>query len=98
MHHEDQDFSSNRTEQKHLRRELRNEGTPAEATLWFHLKERKIEGMRWRRQFSVGPYILDFYCPQLRLCIELDGAPHYTLEGSEHDNHRDEWLAIKATL
>ena len=92
MHHEDQHFSSNRTEQKHLRRELRNKGTSAEAMLWYHLKERKIEGMRWRRQFSVGPYFLDFYCPQLRLCIELDGAPHYTLEGSEHDEHRDEWL------
>ena len=92
MHHEDQHFSSNRTEQKHLRKELRNEGTSAEAVLWFNLKERKIEGMRWRRQFSVGPYILDFYCPQLRLCIELDGAHHYTLEGSEHDYLRDVWL------
>ena len=92
MHHEDQHFSSNRTEQKHLRKELRNEGTSAEAVLWFNLKGRKIEGMRWRRQFSVGPYILDFYCPQLRLCIELDGAHHYTLEGSEHDYLRDEWL------
>ena len=92
MHHENQHFSSNRTEQKHLRRELRNEGTSAEAMLWFHLKERKIEGTRWRRQFSIGPYILDFYCPQLHLCIELDGAPHYTLEGSEHDYRRDEWL------
>ena len=92
MHHENQHFSSNRTEQKYLRRELRNEGTSAEAMLWFHLKERKIEGMRWRRQFSIGPYILDFYCPQLNLCIELDGAPHFTIEGSEHDYNRDEWL------
>ena len=92
MHHENQHFSSNRTEQKHLRRELRNEGTSAEAMLWFHLKERKIEGTRWRRQFSIGPYILDFYCPQLHLCIELDGAPHFTIEGSEHDYNRDEWL------
>ena len=92
MDHEDSHFSSNRTEQKSLRRELRNGGTSAEAVLWLCLKERKIEGMRWRRQFSVGPYILDFYCPQLRLCIELDGAPHYTLEGSEHDYHREVWL------
>ena len=92
MHHENQHFSSNRTEQKNLRRDLRNQGTSAEAVLWFNLKERKIEGMRWRRQFSIGPYILDFYCPQLHLCIELDGAPHFTIEGSEHDYNRDEWL------
>ena len=92
MHHEDNHFSSNRTEHKHLRRELRNEGTSAEAVLWFCLKERKIEGMRWRRQFGVGPYILDFYCPKLHLCIELDGEPHNTLEGSEYDFQREKWL------
>ena len=55
-------------------------------------KRAQIEGTRWRRQFSIGPYILDFYCPQLHLCIELDGAPHFTIEGSEHDYNRDEWL------
>ena len=92
MPHEDQHFTSNRTVQKNLRRELRNDGTSAEAVLWFFLKERKIEGMRWRRQFGVGPYILDFYCPYLHLCIELDGAPHNTIEGSEYDLRREEWL------
>lgn len=48
--------------------------------------------MRWRRQFGVGPYILDFYCPQLHLCIELDGAQHYTIQGEENDLQREEWL------
>ena len=75
-----------------LRRELRNEGTSAEATLWLSLKGKQIEGMRWRRQFGVGPYVLDFYCPQLCLCIELDGAHHYTIEGGENDLQREEWL------
>ena len=74
------------------RQELRTKGTSAEAALWLSLKGRQIEGMRWRRQFSVGPFILDFYCPQLRLCIELDGAQHYTLQGSENDLQREEWL------
>ena len=92
MHHEDNLFFSNRTEQKSLRRELRCDGTSAEAVLWLCLKERKIEGMRWRRQFGVGAYILDFYCPQLRLCIELDGEPHNTLEGSKYDYQREQWL------
>ena len=75
-----------------MRKELRNEGTSAEATLWLSLKGKQIEGVRWRRQFGVGPYILDFYCPQLRLCIELDGAQHNTMQGSENDLRREEWL------
>ena len=83
---------NNFKEQTILRKELRNEGTAAEATLWLSLKGRQVEGMRWRRQFGVGPYILDFYCPQLHLCIELDGAPHYTIQGGENDLQREEWL------
>ena len=74
------------------RKELRNRGTSAEAVLWLSLKGRQIEGMRWRRQFGVGPYILDFYCPQLHLCIELDGAEHYTIQGGVNDLQREEWL------
>ena len=67
-------YPFNTKDQTLLRRELRNEGTAAEAVLWLLLKGKQLDGMRWRRQFGVGPYILDFYCPQLRLCIELDGA------------------------
>ena len=83
---------NNLKEQTILRKGLRNEGTAAEATLWLSLKGRQVEGMRWRRQFGVGPYILDFYCPQLHLCIELDGASHYTIQGGENDLQREEWL------
>ncbi len=75
-----------------LRRELRTHGTSAEATLWKILKGKQMEGTNWRRQFSVGSYILDFYCPALRLCIELDGKPHYTIDGDLHDYNRDCWL------
>ena len=85
-------YPYNRKEQVPHRRVLRNEGTSAEATLWLSLKGKQIEGMRWRRQFGVGPFILDFYCPQLRLCIELDGASHYTVQGGGNDAQRDEWL------
>ena len=74
------------------RKELRCQGTPAEAVLWMSLKGRQVEGMRWRRQFGVGPYILDFYCPQLHLCIELDGEQHYTIHGGGNDRERDNWL------
>ena len=85
-------YPFNTKDQTLLRRELRNEGTAAEAVLWLLLKGKQLDGMRWRRQFGVGPYILDFYCPQLRLCIELDGAPHDTLHGSQYDCRREEWL------
>jgi len=85
-------YPFNTKDQILLRRELRNEGTAAEAVLWLLLKGKQLDGMRWRRQFGVGPYILDFYCPQLRLCIELDGAPHDTLHGSQYDCRREEWL------
>ena len=75
-----------------IRKTLRNEGTSAEAVLWLRLKGRQVEGVKWRRQFGVGPYILDFYCTQLRLCIELDGVDHYTIQGSENDAQREEYL------
>ena len=82
----------NQLQQKELRRKLRTHGTIAEATLWQMLKSRQIEGFKFRRQFGIGPYILDFYCPELRLCIELDGHPHFTPEGYEYDLHRTEYL------
>ena len=92
MERDNNRYPYNDKAQAQHRRELRNEGTSAEAVLWLSLKGRQIEGMRWRRQFGVGPYILDFYCHQLRLCIELDGALHYTMQGGENDLLREEWL------
>ena len=73
---------------KGLRTYLRTHGTVAEAIMWRMLKSRQIEGARFRRQFSIENYILDFYCPELRLCIELDGAPHFTEEGILQDKCR----------
>src|SRR6266516_1036085 len=59
---------------KPCRRELRGRLTIAEARLWNHLKGRSLWGRKFRRQHSVGPYVLDFYCPGERLAVELDGA------------------------
>ena len=92
--HKDKDFNSNRTERKELRQNLRNQATPAERILWRALKSCQLEGMKWRRQFGIGPYILDFYCPKLRLAIELDGEPHFTSEGFEYDQKRSEMLEL----
>ena len=84
--------SFNRKEKEVQRKELRSNGTKYEATLWLILKNRQIDGVRFRRQFSVGEYILDFYCPELKLGIELDGQGHYTIEGSLRDGSRDNSL------
>ena len=83
---------NNKPELKMQRRDLRNFGTSAEALLWLSLKNRQIEGVRFRRQFSVGTFILDFYSPQCKLGIELDGVQHYSLDGSDSDDRRSRWL------
>ena len=68
--------SMNKSELTDSRKELRNHSTSAEATLWRFLKNSQIAHLKFRRQHSVGPYILDFYCPKLKLAIELDGEVH----------------------
>ncbi len=61
---------------KAVRRALRSHATPAERALWQTLKQRQLEGRKFRRQHSIGRYVLDFYCPDERLGIELDGSVH----------------------
>ena len=56
------------------------------------LKDNQIEGVKFRRQFGAGNYILDFYSSELKLAIELDGAPHYSIEGDEYDVTRSQVL------
>ncbi len=82
----------NRKYLKQFRKDLRNNLTPAEATLWKTIQKSQLEGRKFRRQHSVGNYILDFYCPAEKLAIELDGQDHFTASGSERDNDRDEYL------
>jgi very-short-patch-repair endonuclease len=57
-------------------RSLRADDTRAEARLWEALRDRRLGGWKWRRQVPVGPYIVDFLCPVLRLVVEVDGATH----------------------
>jgi very-short-patch-repair endonuclease len=61
---------------KSFRSTLRNNTTSAEAELWLMLKSKKLEGRKFRRQYSIGSYIVDFCCPSEKLIIELDGNPH----------------------
>lgn len=89
------DYASNKKECLQFRKTLRHSLTPAEATLWMNLKNNKICNVRWRRQFSIGRYILDFYCPAAKLAVELDGKEHYTMEGDRYDNIRDYIITSK---
>ena len=77
---------------KSRRRELRRELTIAEARLWNHLKNRKLRGRKFRRQDSIGPYILDFHCPGERLAVELDGAAHDHEAAQDYDARRTLFL------
>ena len=77
---------------KKNRKILRNNSTSAEAVLWKYLKDSQLDGKKFRRQHSVGNFIMDFYCPSEKLNVELDGAGHYTSEGLENDKVRDEFI------
>ena len=82
----------NLTSSNDRRKELRGNLTPAEAFLWKHLKNSQLDGKKFRRQHSIGPYIVDFFCAECRLAVELDGAGHMTEFGAEADSERSEFL------
>ena len=83
----------NRNEKKLKRVELRNSGTAAETTLWKHLQRRQLEGKNFRRQHGIGPYIVDFYCPECRLIVELDGQPHYEFIADVYEAERTKYFS-----
>ncbi len=78
---------------KARRRELRHNLTTAEARLWSHLQGRQLRGSKFRRQHSVGAYVLDFYCPAQHVAVELDGAAHDHENARQHDARRSAFLA-----
>ena len=73
-------------------RELRKNQTPAEETLWQLLRNKKLNGLKFRRQHQIGHYIVDFYCHERKLIVELDGAVHDTPERQKHDSVRNKFL------
>ena len=70
---------------------MRREPTPAEELLWRRLRGRKLQGLKFRRQHPLERFILDFYCPDVRLAVEVDGPVHQY--SREEDNLRAEFLA-----
>jgi very-short-patch-repair endonuclease len=72
---------------------MRQTMTDAEARLWLRLRKPGVAGLRFRRQAPIGPYIVDFFCPQHRLVVEVDGGQHGDDGEAERDRERDAWLA-----
>jgi very-short-patch-repair endonuclease len=74
-------------------RNLRKNQTDAERKLWSVLRDRQVCDVKFRRQFPLGRYILDFYSPEHKLGIEADGSRHYEDEGRRQDKRRAEELS-----
>ena len=82
----------NRKDYKNLRQGLRREMTPAEVQLWKILKGKQLDGRKFRRQQSLGQYIVDFYCPVEGLVIELDGDVHGNDLRRDYDLQRQKYI------
>ena len=77
--------------QRDRARAMRKDPTPAERAIWRMLRHDQL-GVRFRRQYRIGPYIVDFLCPAHRLVVEIDGGQH---NGSDYDVQRDRWLTAQ---
>jgi very-short-patch-repair endonuclease len=76
-------------------RQLRVNQTDCEQLLWQKLRSRQIANLKFRRQFPCPPYVLDFYCAELKLAIELDGGQHFETQELIHDQRRTHYLNQK---
>ena len=72
--------------------QLRKSMSDAERKLWSALRQRQINGLRFRRQHPLGPYIVDFVCLERRLVVEVDGGQHGEADQIAHDMRRTRWL------
>ncbi|MCX7588689.1 endonuclease domain-containing protein [Phenylobacterium sp. 58.2.17] len=76
-----------------LAQRLRRELSLPEGLLWRAIKARQVNGLHFRKQHPIGPYVLDFYCDELKLCVEVDGQGHGTGDRPLRDELRDHWLS-----
>ncbi len=82
----------NRPELRTLRKNLRKNMTQPEQKLWYYLRDNNLNGFKFRRQYSFLNYIVDFYCVQAKLAIEIDGDSHYNTRAQTYDLVRTESL------
>jgi len=76
----------------HVTRKLRRDQTPHESKLWYNLRSRNLQGLKFRRQYKIGPYVVDFFCPSKKLVIELDGGHHVEGEVSLRDQKEQKYV------
>jgi very-short-patch-repair endonuclease len=82
----------NRRSEKDKRRQLRSSMPKAEVILWERIRRRQLLGCKFRRQYSVGSYVIDFFSAEIRLGIELDGDSHFESGAPEYDQKRQEFI------
>ncbi len=73
-------------------RVLRQQQTESEKVFWEAVRGNHFDGLKFRRQHPIGPFIADFYCHQYKLVIELDGSVHNEIEQQAYDQNRDKWM------
>ena len=82
----------NKKSQTEKRRLLRGHLSKAEGVMWNHLSRKQMLGYKFRRQYGVDQFVIDFYCPELKLAIEIDGDTHFRRDAREYDKDRQEYI------
>ena len=82
----------NKKSEKEKRRKLRQDIVKAEKIIWDKIRNRQIEDCKFRRQYSVDKFVIDFYCPILKLAIEIDGESHFKDGMAEYDRERQSYI------
>ena len=82
----------NRESQTQTRRRLRREAPKAERLLWSRLRAGQADCLKFRRQYGVGPYVIDLFCPALKLAVEIDGNSHFEPNAVENDERRQAFI------
>ncbi len=82
----------NKSSEKEKRRQLRQNITKAEKLLWDKVKHRQIENCKIRRQYSLAKFVIDFYSPELKLAVEIDGESQFENGAAEYDKERQAFL------
>lgn len=82
----------NKSSEKEKRRTLRLNMPKSEILLWAKIRGRQVKGYKFRRQYSVGRYVIDFYCPGAKLAIEVDGDSHFQEGAEKYDKERQQYM------
>lgn len=78
--------------QTRLRQKLRRESSKVEQRLWFHLRNKQFYGLKFRRQYGIGSFVVDFCCIEKKLVIEIDGDSHFGNSAEAKDHTRSQYI------